>query len=352
MEHFGYIANNIEYKTDKNRQCVDQYLLEPFATYSIPEPEAVQEVLLTLSTSNFYRNNSRKKLLQALISSITEHKIELLKILVMESGKILADAEREIDSAIAVLNTLMSSNIPLSGGMGNSYWQYKPIGLCLFIIPRNFPIQLLINKIAAAILLGSAFIVKPSPESTAIALYLARLLAKIMPQDSFAILPGNDDLTKTIVNSSLVQVVSFTGSICLGQELQQLSNNKKFILDTLCPTSCIIGEYVELNKIVDDLVRSSVTSNGQSYISLKKLYVPNTKFEHICRLLSQKFAKLKTGDPMAADTELTSGLSPAAVLKAPMELEEDMLWQPVLAVYPYEQLDGVINLLTKQKQIN
>ena len=65
---------------------------------------------------------------------------------------------------------------PLIGQPGRSWIQAEPLGVILIIGPWNYPLQLMLSGLAAAIAAGNCVILKPSELAPATSALLARLV--------------------------------------------------------------------------------------------------------------------------------------------------------------------------------
>jgi acyl-CoA reductase-like NAD-dependent aldehyde dehydrogenase len=87
-----------------------------------------------------------------------------------------------------------------------------PIGLCSFITPFNFPLNLVMHKIAPAIASGCPFILKPAPQTPLTAMLLGELLMKCqptLPTGFFSVLPLR------VADAATLTRLGLTGDILL-----------------------------------------------------------------------------------------------------------------------------------------
>ncbi|MGQ4819000.1 aldehyde dehydrogenase family protein, partial [Enterococcus faecium] len=80
-----------------------------------------------------------------------------------------------------------------------------------------FPLAIPLWKAAPALAFGNAVVIKPAPQATAVAVRLAELLATSIPEDLFAVVPGEAETGRALVAGA--DVVSFTGSTAVGRSV-------------------------------------------------------------------------------------------------------------------------------------
>lgn len=99
--------------------------------------------------------------------------------------------------------------------------RYVPLGVAVGIVPWNYPIVLACGKIAAALLTGNAFILKPSPFTPYCDLKLAELGQHFFPPGVFQALSGDDSLGPWLTAHPGPDKISFTGSVLTGKKVME-----------------------------------------------------------------------------------------------------------------------------------
>src|SRR3954451_9709210 len=95
-----------------------------------------------------------------------------------------------------------------------------PYGVVAAITPFNGPVNLLVQKIAPALAVGNAVVVKPSPPGTEVALLIAEAVKTAgVPDGLFNVVPGGRKTAQLLVAHPLVAAVTVTGSTAAGNEL-------------------------------------------------------------------------------------------------------------------------------------
>lgn len=176
------------------------------------------------------------------LSRIFEEKKELFsEIISIETAKPLRYAKGEIDRCIQTYRfsaeeakQIRGETIPMDAAKGGNgrlgFTIREPIGLVGAITPFNFPFNLVAHKVGPALAAGNTIILKPSEQGSLSALALIEALKKAgLPPGVVQLAPGRGDVIgKKLVESDLIQKISFTGSLRVGKEIQ-----KKLVLKNL-----------------------------------------------------------------------------------------------------------------------
>jgi aldehyde dehydrogenase (NAD+) len=146
---------------------------------------------------------------------------ELADLAVREVGKPLAEAKAEIARSVAILRYYAQQPFDPMGsvhspsGAGLLFTLRRPRGLAGLITPWNFPFAIPLWKAAPALAYGNAVLLKPAEPATGCALRLHDLLAPVLPDGLFGVVPGGADTGRAVVSEA--DVVSFTGSTAVGR---------------------------------------------------------------------------------------------------------------------------------------
>ncbi len=96
----------------------------------------------------------------------------------------------------------------------------EPLGVALIIAPWNYPIQLLLAPMAAAIAAGNCVVAKPSELSPACSAVLARLVPKYFDEDAITLVEGGVEETTALLDLQYDHIF-FTGSTNVGRVVMQ-----------------------------------------------------------------------------------------------------------------------------------
>src|SRR5205823_12655448 len=151
-------------------------------------------------------------------------KEELAKLVTLESGKILAEAEGEVqemidicDFAVGLSRQLYGLTIASERPKHRLQEQWHPLGVVGVITAFNFPVAVWAWNAALAIVCGDSLIWKPSEKTPLTAMACQMLLAKAshgmkeIPPGLSAVVIGGRDVGQTLAADQSVPLVPATG---------------------------------------------------------------------------------------------------------------------------------------------
>ncbi|KAJ2968942.1 hypothetical protein NQ176_g8927 [Zarea fungicola] len=154
----------------------------------------------------------RAQMLMAWHNLIAANKEDIAKILTYETGKPLAESIGEIDYSLGFAwwfsgeaDRIQGSNFTPSAPHRRTIVIKQPIGVCVALVPWNFPIAMILRKAGAALAAGCTMVVKPSPETPLTCLTLAHLAT----QAGFA--PG----VFNVLTTSLENTPDLSEALCV-----------------------------------------------------------------------------------------------------------------------------------------
>ncbi len=100
-----------------------------------------------------------------------------------------------------------------------SFVRREPIGVIGQVTPWNYPLMMMIWKIAPALAAGNTVVLKPSDTTPASSTLLAELAAEFLPPGVLNVVCGDRNTGRTLVEHKTPQMVSITGSVRAGMEV-------------------------------------------------------------------------------------------------------------------------------------
>lgn len=194
----------------------------------------------------------------------------------------------------------------------------EPLGVIACIIPFNFPIELTFQKIAPALIMGNAVIVK-APSSNPLAVLALQKLA-----DEAGIPFGvvrflvceRNVLTECVLKNPQVAAVSMTGSTAAGKQLSKdgADTLKRMFLELGGNDALLIFEDADLDKALDEMVNSRMENNGQVCCSSKRFLVHRSIYDTVASRLVQRLEALPRGMARDENAMVTSLVSEKAAV--------------------------------------
>ncbi|GAB3804992.1 aldehyde dehydrogenase family protein [Micromonospora zhanjiangensis] len=166
--------------------------------------------------------HTRAAALHACAQALAAASGELTALVVREVGKPVTEAGAEVARGVAILRYFAQQALlpegevfPPADGVSLLHTRRRPHGLVGLITPWNFPVAIPLWKAAPALAFGNAVLLKPAPQSPAVALRLAELFADALPDGVLRVVTGLGATGEAVVDAA--DAVSFTGSVPAGR---------------------------------------------------------------------------------------------------------------------------------------
>jgi len=173
------------------------------------------------------------------------------------------------------------------------------------ITPFNFPLNLVVHKVAPAIASGCPMVLKPAPQTPLCALLLAEVVQQAgWPDGGLNILPLSNDDAGLLVTDERVKLISFTGSAPVGWAIKKNAGKKKVVLELGGNAGVIVHSDADLAYAADRCVAGGFSYAGQTCISVQRILVERSVCGKFTDLLLAGVSKLRTGDPLEETTDL------------------------------------------------
>jgi acyl-CoA reductase-like NAD-dependent aldehyde dehydrogenase len=246
-----------------------------------------------------------------------------------EVSKPIAYARIEVDRCIETITlsaetmrtlhgeTINTDAMP-SGRQAHAYWQRVPCGVVVAITPFNFPLNLVAHKLAPALVAGNAVVLKPTPEAPLCAYKLAKLFIEspYATKDALSVVYGDAEVGSVLVGSDIPRVISFTGSVGVGNIITKSAGIKKVSLELGGNAATYIDDSADLEYAASRCAIGAFVNSGQVCISLQRIYVDSSVYDEFSTKMAAATAKLIVGSPYDEDTFLGPLINDEAALRA------------------------------------
>ncbi|VVE10925.1 aldehyde dehydrogenase family protein [Pandoraea soli] len=174
-----------------------------------------------------------------------------------------------------------------------------PIGLVLAISPFNFPLNLVLHKIAPAIAVGNAVVLKPAPQTPLTSLLLQQVFRDAgLPEGALEVSHCSIPLAESMVRDPRFAMVTFTGSAKVGWHIKSIAGQKKVALELGGNGAVIVAEDSDLDLAATRCVRGGVVFGGQYCIGVQRILVHESVRDKFEEKLLAKVRACRVGDPM------------------------------------------------------
>ncbi len=253
--------------------------------------------------------------LEDVAKRLMEEKEAFALMLAKEVAKPIAFSRVEVDRCVETIKitamelanlsgeTLPTDIMP-SGKKTLAYFKREPVGVVACITPFNFPLNLVAHKIAPALGAGNAVVLKPTPEAPMTAYMFAKLFvdSEYAIKDALSVVYGDAEVGSALVQSDIPRVISFTGSVPVGNIITKQAGIKKVSLELGGNAATYIDKSADLALAAARCAFGAFYNSGQVCISLQRIYVNEEVYDAFAELIAQETKKLKVGSPYDEDT--------------------------------------------------
>ena len=234
---------------------------------------------------------------------------ELSPLLTREQGKPRFGADFEVHESARIIRTFAAMELPdtvlHSGPDGRAVETRSPLGVVAAIVPWNFPLILLANKLAPGLLTGNTMILKPAPTTPLTALRVGEICRRLLPPGVVNTLVDQNDLGALLTQHRAIAKVAFTGSTATGRKVMASSAEtlKRLTLELGGNDAAIVLDDADPAEVVPKIFMGAMSNSGQICAAIKRVYVADAIYDAVCEQLAQLAKSAVVGDGMEEGTQ-------------------------------------------------
>ncbi len=338
----------------------------------------------------------RGEIVAAGARTIKEHEDELAQLLTSEQGKPLRESRLEIRRFVHTLEHYYGLAKNLRGGYVPNLDEGKygiilkrPIGVVASIVPWNFPVSLMGNKIAPALVAGNTIVVKPASTTPLTDIRCVQLLNEAgLPPGVLNIVTGpGATVGEAILTHPKIRKIGFTGATVTGRHVMKMAADtiKRVTLELGGSDPLIVCDDANLEQAASAASVGRFFNCGQACLAVKRLYIFDSIYDQLVNTLVARVGKLKAGNgqqdvfmgplhtagqreeveaqvadavkkgatvlvgasrPQGAEYEKGFFLNPTLVADAPLDskMVTEEVFGPALPIWRVKNLDAAIEL--------
>jgi len=256
----------------------------------------------------------RGRVLRRIADGIRERADAIAEVETRNGGKTIANSRNEVDAAARVFEYYAGAADKFFGEtipMGHDVLDFtvrEPIGVVAQITPWNFPFLAAAWKVAPALAIGCAVILKPASYTPLTALLLGRIAVDAGIADgALNVLPGpGASLGQHIAEHRLIDKIAFTGETRTGAELLKASADgiKRVSLELGGKSPNIVFADADIAKAADAAVKAGFGNAGQSCSARTRVFVERTAHDAFVAHFAQSTARYRVGNPLDPGTDM------------------------------------------------
>lgn len=234
---------------------------------------------------------------------------ELAELLTREHGKILMESVFDtgtiggMTAPFAPLAAEALATRTVAAGATGTEVVHEPVGVVAAVLPFNWPVAVMANKVLPALLTGNTVVAKAPPTCPGAVLAAAAALAEGLPPGVVNVLNGpGPKLGEALVAHPGVDLVSFTGGPRTGQAVMAAAARRTtpVVLELGGNDAALLAPDVAVDdELADQLVSAAFVTSGQVCMAVKRLYVPEERVAEVVEALVARLAAEVVGDGLA-----------------------------------------------------
>jgi aldehyde dehydrogenase (NAD+)/phenylacetaldehyde dehydrogenase len=258
----------------------------------------------------------RGRLLQKVTALIEKHGDELAQLIVLENGKPLWEAKKEVGTAVSWTEyyagwttKMLGDTIPVSlPGSFLNYTTREPLGVVAGITPPNYPLTMPLYKAVPALATGNTIIIKPSEDTSLVAIRLGEIFLEAgLPEGVFNVVTGYGETAgAALANHNDVDKITFTGSTEVGRLLLRAAagNLKKVSLELGGKSPNIVFADADIEAALKGVFMGIFFCQGEICSAGSRLFVEETIYDSFVARLADMAKTVKLGHGLDPDTKM------------------------------------------------
>jgi acyl-CoA reductase-like NAD-dependent aldehyde dehydrogenase len=257
--------------------------------------------------------DERSAALSRIADLIEEHTEELVDVVTRETGRTASRNRVYVSWAATVFRQYAALArhdrgrvVPSNDAAQLSMVLRAPYGVVACIAPFNYPLALMVHKVAPALALGNTVVGKGASETTRTTLLLGRLMNEALPAGVANVVAGGADVGRSLVGGQGVDLVAFTGSTAGGRAVARdcVELGRPVLLELGGKDPAIVFADCAMDVAVPGVVWAAFLNAGQVCTSTERVYVHRSRHDEFVEKAAALTASLHMGDPFDADTQV------------------------------------------------
>lgn len=265
----------------------------------------------------------KAELLHAIAARIRDQAKPIATLMTQETGKPLIESidcvqwvTEAFDYFAEVARATLGLTVPPVAVHQVNFVRKEPYGVVACIAPFNFPLLLMVWKVAPAIAAGNTVVCKP-PHQNPLANLLMAECYDVLPPGVINMVTGAGETGKLLTEHPGIDMIAFTGSTAVGRQIAASAGAqlKKVNLELGGIDPLIVFADADLDVAVPGTAWARLLNAGQVCTSSKRIYVVESIADEFTRRIVDHVKTLKVGDPMDPKTDMGPLISADAVDK-------------------------------------
>ena len=249
----------------------------------------------------------RQRALLRMADALEQRSQEFVGVESRDTGKPIGfTVSEELPPAIDQLRFFAGAARVLEGRSAGEYlkdhtsWvRREPIGVVGQVTPWNYPLMMMIWKIAPALAAGNAIVLKPSDTTPASTSLFAEMAQEFLPPGVFNVVTGDRDTGRALVDHPTPQLVAITGSVRAGMEVagSAAKQLKRVHLELGGKAPVIVFDDADVEAAAEGIATAGYFNAGQDCTAATRVLAGPGVHDDFLAALTEQARSTRTGMP-------------------------------------------------------
>ena len=259
----------------------------------------------------------RGETVRRLGNALRDAKHELGQLVTMESGKIVAEGEGEVQEMIDICDLAVGQSRMLYGLTIQSerpnhrlMEQWHPLGVVAVISAFNFPVAVWSWNAALAAVCGDATVWKPSEKTPLSAIAVTKIAERVCRETGadpaiFTLLIGDrKTVGQKLANDRRIPLVSATGSVGMGLNVAKTVHGRlgRTIMELGGNNALVVAPSADIDMATQSIFFGAVGTAGQRCTSTRRVIMHESVASKVRHKLLAAYKSLPIGNPLDKKT--------------------------------------------------
>jgi betaine-aldehyde dehydrogenase len=180
-----------------------------------------------------------------------------------------------------------------------SWVRREPIGVVGQVTPWNYPLMMMIWKIAPALAGGNTVVLKPSDTTPASSTLLAEICQEFLPPGVLNVVCGDRDTGRRLVEHPTPQMVAITGSVRAGMEVagSAAADVKRVHLELGGKAPVIVFDDADVERAAEGIAVAGYFNAGQDCTAATRVLAGPGVHDEFVAAITDRAKNTRTGLP-------------------------------------------------------
>ena len=257
---------------------------------------------------------ARTRIMFAFRELVNTHKDEIAHLLTLEHGKVLSDAQGEVQRGLEVIEFACGLSQLLKGEISenvstevDSYSLRQPVGVVAGITPFNFPAMVPMWMYPVAIACGNTFVLKPSERDPSVSVFCAELFTKAgLPPGVLNVVHGDKVSVDRLIEHPDVAAISFVGSTPIARYIYENAAKHGKRVQALggAKNHMVVLPDADMDLAADAAVGGGFGSAGERCMAISILVTVGNAADKLLPKIQERIAAMKIGNGLDPESQM------------------------------------------------